>query len=377
MIPDLNLCHFGDVGQVRSTWPDAFVQTVVTSPPYLWLRDYGVLPTDWPEVTYTPMPGLPPITIPAQTACLGLEASPADFIGHIVHIFREVHRVLREDGTLWFNMGDTYLGSPGAQARAHGLKEKDLLGVPWRCAFALQADGWYLRSDVIWHKPNPMPESVQDRPSKAHEYFFLLSKSEDYYFDAVAIREMDSGRSSGNTFQGRQGGSEHQARSGGTGSGEWKPGAGRNKRTVWTVASYPYKGSHFATFPPDLIRPCVLAGTPEAGCCAQCRRPWRRVVEKEFIPTGAARGEESEKPMDESNGWQGYERGLTAIKTLRWEPACECGAGAVPAIALDPFLGSGTLGEVSQALGRSWLGIDLDTRNEALQIERTQKIGLI
>lgn len=416
LIPDLNRCYLGDILEIPSSWPDAFVQAIITSPPYLWIRDYQVPPSAWPEITYAPMPGIPPITIPAQVACLGLEDSPAAFVAHIVHIFRGIRRILRDDGVLFFNMGDKHFGSPGAagargkssqlgdrsvmdaqeegahaipvrtmaQARALGLKEKDLIGVPWRCAFALQADGWYLRMDNIWHKPNPMPDSAQDRTSKAHEYFFQFSKSEDYYFDGIAIREQDSGRTSGNTFQGRQGTAEYQAVSGGEGSGEWMPGGGRNKRSVWTVASFPYKGSHYATFPPNLIKPAILASTPEAGCCSACRRPWLRIVSKEFKPQAdvsqekAGRGHGDTKPADEMNRWDGSQRGTVEIKTIGWKQQCECPrAHAIPSIVFDPFCGSGTTGEVCQELGRAWLGCDLDPRNQILQDQRTQKIGLL
>ncbi len=268
--------------------PAESVHCVVTSPPYWGLRDYGV------------------------EGQIGLEPTPEEYVAALVAVFREVHRVLRPDGTLWLNLGDSYIdasgagkqgktgqrpgrrytkssfgvkkrvtvakldGHTGTQDRAlradeagrfaADLKPKDLVGIPWRVAFALQSDGWYLRSDIIWHKPNPMPESVEDRPTKAHEYLFLLSKAPRYFYDAAAIREPDAGRASVNGFTGRQGSAEYQARSGGDGTAdEWEPGGGRNKRTVWTVASQPFKGAHFATFPPRLIEPCILAGCPIGG----------------------------------------------------------------------------------------------------------------
>lgn len=191
--------------------PGAF-HTCVTSPPYWGLRDYGIPPSDWPEVTYTPMAGLPPVTVPAWRGCLGLEPTPEMFVAHSVLVFREVWRLLRDDGTLWLNYGDSYAGSgkgawmnkeaqkevyvidPGSPLtkipkNPNGLKNKDLIGIPWRVAFALQADGWYLRMDNIWNKPNCMPESTRDRPTKAHEYMFLLAKSERYYYDGDAIKE--------------------------------------------------------------------------------------------------------------------------------------------------------------------------------------------
>lgn len=320
------------------TWPDKFIHTCVTSPPYWGLRDYGV------------------------KGQLGIEKTPEDFISKMVEVFREVHRVLRDDGTLWLNLGDSYnnnrtgghgatggldkstlasagpLGkSPTYKAIDQALKPKDLIGMPWRIAFALQADGWYLRSDIIWSKPNPMPESVTDRPTKAHEYLFLLSKSEQYFYDAIAIKEhgvqnewangfRGGAYVNGETFANGEGGKrryrgnfkvpssngKHKFPSG------WDPRKGnhkellgrykplpagqahirdkrdkqrgfptrrhqgfndrwdqmereeqcsgmRNKRSVWTVATSPFPEAHFATFPIELIKPCILAGAPLGG----------------------------------------------------------------------------------------------------------------
>lgn len=255
---------------------DKSVHCCVTSPPYWGLRDYG------------------------HSGQIGLEQTPDEYVSQMVAVFREVWRVLQDDGTLWLNLGDSYAANrggttPPAQTVAggvngqggekerrgqkaghnpsrdpacHGLKHKDLVGIPWRVAFALQADGWYLRQDIIWHKPNPMPESVTDRCTKAHEYIFLLSKSARYFYDAEAVREENS----------------ETSHTGGQYRNEWKytpvkknmklsgmrvgvpiPRNGRNKRSVWTVATKPYKGAHFATFPPKLIEPCILAGCPVGG----------------------------------------------------------------------------------------------------------------
>ncbi len=254
------------------------VNCVVTSPPYFGLRDYG------------------------HDGQIGLEASPDAFVAKLVEVFREVRRVLRDDGTVWLNLGDSYSGAgpSGASYQSKttmeregkssdgafriskslaqrgltyaekkpiptpGLKAKDLIGIPWRVAFALQADGWYLRQDIIWHKPNPMPESVRDRCTKAHEYIFLLSKSERYYFDSEAIKEPSvtgfvRERKRQNGLRADQ---EKQGSHGFTSCGISET---RNRRSVWTVATKPYKGAHFATFPPDLIRPCILAGCPKDG----------------------------------------------------------------------------------------------------------------
>ena len=249
----------GDCREQMRTLADGSVQTCVTSPPYFGLRDYG------------------------HDGQLGLETTPDDFVAAMVEVFREVHRVLAGDGTLWLNLGDSYAsvgghGSIGATSQragrsniavqnarkgfagGGGIKPKDLIGIPWRVAFALQADGWYLRQDIIWHKPNPMPESVTDRCTKAHEYIFLFSKKPKYYFDSEAMREpgvMPAGT------KGAKGSAERQGQKGvNARPPEYKIYDGfRNRRSVWTVTTKPFKGAHFATFPPELIEPCVLAGS--------------------------------------------------------------------------------------------------------------------
>lgn len=245
----------GDCVESMRTLPDQTVHTVVTSPPYYGLRDYGV------------------------AGQIGLEPTPEEYIQSMVEVFREVKRVLRDDGTLWLNMGDSYAarnsGNNGysdgrsnrderrAAGMPDGYKQKDLLGIPWMLAFALRADGWYLRQDIIWHKPNPMPESVRDRCTKAHEYVFLLSKSPKYFYDAEAIKtpvKQDWGT------RNRAAGKYHNEGSGLTPhSGLEKSYQTANKRSVWSVSTKPFKGAHFATFPPDLIVPCILAGSPAGG----------------------------------------------------------------------------------------------------------------
>lgn len=247
----------GDCIEAMRELPDESVQTCITSPPYWGLRDYGV------------------------EGQLGLEPTPEEYVANLVAVFREVRRVLRPDGTLWLNLGDSYAANRSYQVsdgkhQAHdfggsnaakvpeGMKPKDLVGTPWMVALALRADGWYLRSEIIWAKPNPMPESVTDRPTKAHEQIFLLTKQPRYYYDADAIREGDSGKPSGNGFVRDYRLSYQNADGSGRGSDEqWEPGGGRNKRSVWTVATQPFPGAHFATFPPALIEPCVLAGSAE------------------------------------------------------------------------------------------------------------------
>lgn len=284
----------GDAKTELSKLPEKSVNCCVTSPPYFGLRDYGV------------------------DGQIGLEETPEDFTGKLVDVFREVKRVLADDGTLWLNIGDSYAGSGKGPAGnlgkthneremthtkssalvPHGCEPKDLIGIPWRVAFALQADGWYLRQDIIWAKPNPMPESVRDRCTKAHEYIFLFSKSAKYYFDHEAIKEpaaYPNGPNSPESIKSPHGQgftrksnpekeftfrprvedtrkdlrtdteSRHRSKIPGGQSLEKSPSGLRSKRSVWTVSTKPYKGAHFATFPPDLIEPCILAGCPPGG----------------------------------------------------------------------------------------------------------------
>jgi len=317
--------------------PSGSVQTCVTSPPYFGLRDYGVRGQLGAENT---------------ADCLGWatrDSCRICYVCRLVSVFRDVRRVLRDDGTLWLNLGDSYANTttggngatggrdkstlrssmppintnPVRRGRQVGLKPKDLLGVPWRVALALQADGWRLRQDIIWAKPNPMPESVTDRCTKAHEYIFLLSKSPRYYFDTASMQEPASRGSAGSEFHTGKTGAHQLGRASmkprisgnkshkyvnaydASATEEHRTKAGllkvanvpwltRNRRSVWSVASRPYKGAHFATYPPDLIRPCILAGAPRDG------------------------------------------------------------------VVIDPFMGSGTTGQVAREEGRSFIGIELN-----------------
>ena len=311
----------GNCLDVLSTLPESSVQCCVTSPPYWGLRDYGTaswaggdttcqhekVPTRngragsgpnakntanaYPSELYAPVCGkCGAVRVDMQ---LGLEETPDAYVANMVAVFRAVRRVLRDDGTLWLNLGDSYSGAAGGNNRGEGagggkergkamgfgtlpkrkdleggLKHKDLAGIPWRVAFALQADGWYLRQDIIWHKPNPMPESVTDRCTKAHEYIFLLTKSQKYAYDAEAIKEpsisfkdVGDGKATKIKFGGNKYGDsddpKHQTKSG----NEYTDNGKRNKRSVWTVTTKPYSEAHFATFPPELIEPCILAGS--------------------------------------------------------------------------------------------------------------------
>ena len=276
----------GDCVEILRSMDDRSVNCCVTSPPYWGLRDYGTARWDGGDAECDHIEGLRKSTYKTtdknrdakaaelfgtqyRDTCgkcgarrvddqLGLESTPDEYVAKMVEVFREVRRVLRDDGTLWLNLGDSYsgVGKSGGGSQGNrweaigaesdegkgtwkpptpGLKHKDLVGIPWRVAFALQADGWYLRQDIIWHKPNPMPESVRDRCTKGHEYLFLLAKSERYYCDMSGVREMAV------------------------------DGGARNRRSVWTVTTRPFKGAHFAVFPPKLIEPCVIAGCPEGG----------------------------------------------------------------------------------------------------------------
>jgi DNA modification methylase len=296
-------------------------QTCVTSPPYYGLRDYG------------------------HDGQIGLEETPEEYIAAMVDVFRCVWDVLEDNGTLWLNIGDSYYNYRPGKGQAlvkqtvsntnqdlpqncarrgnklDGLKEKDLIGIPWMLAFALRADGWYLRQDIIWHKPNPMPESVQDRCTKAHEYIFLMSKSQKYHYDADAIKEQMSEDSKArltrgvseihknvNGAPGQTPHSMNQPRKNGENT---ESPDNRNKRSVWTVTTKPYAGAHFAVFPSDLIEPCILAGAPIGG------------------------------------------------------------------VVLDPFMGSGTTAQVAQHLGRQYLGCELNPEYKPLQDKRISQLSLV
>ena len=372
---------YGDAERVLKTLPPGIVQCCVTSPPYWGLRDYSV------------------------AGQFGLEATPDEYIARMVGVFREVRRMLRDDGTVWLNLGDCYardpkkgLGGPstkqdsnrGSRNRINGpglaLKPKDLCMIPARVALALQADGWWLRSDIIWSKPNPMPESCTDRPTTAHEHVFLLSKRARYFYDADAIREEHTalGRPPGNksrmyldrdpkhhTGEKRRPGEENS----------FHP-AGRNKRTVWEIVTAPYAGAHFATFPPKLVEPCILAGTsPRA--CEICGAPWKRMTvkgepdeewkarcradsggeyhgtaQKDYTGTGAENPSEVKARILE---------GMRKRETTGWQPTCSCDSeGKGRCLVLDPFAGSGTTGEVALKHGRDYLLIELNRDYEKL-----------
>jgi DNA modification methylase len=345
--------------------PEKSVHCVVTSPPYWGLRDYGI------------------------DGQIGLEPTPEEYLDKMVQVFREVKRVLRDDGTLWLNIGDSYAN---AQPRGrmedqgdlstgdHGelipkrdwscwnLKQKDLVGMCWRVAFALQSEGWYLRSDIIWAKPNPMPESITDRPTRSHEYVFLLAKSARYFYDADAVREGYSRNplTFGNTNRTKIKGIDQFAKGSSNfmvkyGDDSLVNPAGRNRRTVWEIATQPTPEAHFATFPEALVEPCIKAGTSERGCCSVCGAPWVRVVEKEIVGSSVKRG-------GYIAGWDGINNGNVYniphkhAETLSviWQPSCTCNAEIVPCVVLDPFGGSGTVAKVARDLNRDAILIELN-----------------
>jgi DNA modification methylase len=366
----------GDCIEGLRTLPDASVHCCVTSPPYWGLRDYG------------------------HDGQIGLESTPEAYVARMVEVFREVRRVLREDGTCWVNLGDSYAtgagkvgdrpggGSQGDNWRGaktspnrmaiQGLKPKDLVGIPWRVAFALQADGWWLRQDIIWHKPNPMPESVRDRCTKAHEYVFLLTKSERYYYDAEAVSEPAAYAGQTGCFSGLKNASR-AAVAGRKPSGNERPEAGRvavsdrrNRRSVWTITTKPYSGAHFAVMPADLVEPCIKAGCPDQ-CCTMCGAGYERVTAKERTATrpGTATKVTGDCMTD---GNRDPQRHVTTTQTLGWQPACDCAAsGTIPGTVLDPFAGSGTTLAVAAELGRSGIGCELNPEYIELAEQRIAK----
>lgn len=390
----------GDVLECLRSLPDGIAQVCVTSPPYFGLRDYGLPPQDWPEVTYCPMAGLSCVTVPAQSVCLGLEATPEAFVGHLVLVFREVRRALRADGTCFLNIGDSYARSGGAHASHHsnpgisqsakrqqtygkhtyhdkrplpdglppGLKAKDLCMIPARLALALQADGWYLRSTITWAKKAPMPESMTDRPTNATENIYLLTKSARYYYDATAVREVSvtpEDYPRGPKLY-TDGGYHHNGEGAST-LGGGNP-CGRNLRNFWLLGPERYAGTHYATMPTEIPRRAIKAGTSARGACPACGAPWVRVVErKAMVVRRSSWGEQA----GNRTAMSGTMVSPPESVTTGWRPGCGCDAGdPVPCVALDCFLGSGTTVAVANELRRVGIGCDLNEDYLALALQR-------
>lgn len=339
-----------------------------------------------------------------QPAEIGLEQTPEQYVAELVAVFGEVRRVLRDDGTCWLNLGDSYgatggdthsgfnerysgTGGDGSKQNmmldgvkdikhATGLRPKNLLGIPWRVAFALQADGWYLRQDIIWHKPNPMPESVTDRCTKAHEYIFLLTKSARYWYDAEAVKESFADERMGNpgTYKGN-----------GQVEGWNMDGkiTGRNRRSVWTVPTKPYSGAHFAVFPPELIKPCILAGCPDQ-CCPKCGKGWERQTEYgRVLSTGGsdkgarannlATCDPNNKNGDANSSYVTGNMVQREKITLGFRPTCTCPEHEpVSGTVLDPFNGSGTTGLVALQTNRKYVGCELNPEYVRLTEKRLE-----
>lgn len=372
---------YANANALRLPLADKSVHMIATSPPYWGLRSYDTGTNKAAELGMEPLHD-----------CLawarGDEPCGGCFVCNLRTWAREMHRVLRDDGVMFLNLGDSYAANRGSGASGigakqatnsganlgslrvpSGLKEKDLVGIPWRVALALQADGFYLRSDIIWAKPNPMPESVTDRPTKAHEYVFLLTKSARYFWDAEAVREESPDyvterieREAANGMNGRVHSklAPHVGLSPST-LMDKQVGArtpGRNIRTVWTIATAPYSGAHFATWPPALVERMIRAGTSERGVCSECGKPWERVVEKELTGVDERRPANG-MPGRTGNGLTRMRAGDPQTTTTGWRPTCSHTADPVPAVVLDPFAGSGTTLMVARQLGRIGLGFDL------------------
>lgn len=298
--------YCGDCFDVLRSFPSNIVQCCVTSPPYWQLRDYGV------------------------EGQIGLEPTPAKYVAKLVEVFREVRRVLRPDGTLWLTLADSYAS---AGMRAEGLKPKDLIGIPYMVVSALRADGWWLRSDIIWAKSRCRPEAVVDRPTNNYEHVFLLAKSEHYYYDGVAIQEPLAKTNAQRTTAHYNTAKRYGANNGGnTGldalAAKMREGAllGKNRRAVWHINPYPVSGAHFATMPSKLAETCILAGTPTHGCCSACGTPRKKARDK-------------------------------------GSPCSSCKeiTPGRPSLVLDPFAGSGTTLAVAKLLRRDFVGVELNS----------------
>lgn len=459
---------------------DKSVHCVVTSPPYIGLRKYNIPDSIWDGVegcdhqwdeivvpaangiihdggmsgetlsgnsaTRRPQKSKHCVSCGAWEGQLGGEPSIGLYVSHLVQVFREIRRVLRPDGVLWLNLGDSYASGKGScynpgggerslgkhlkiagvhylrrsnisDLRKEGLKPKDLCEIPSEVVRALRDDGWWLRSRIPWIKMNSMPSSCTDRPTATIEYVFLLTKSRKYFYDTEAVRmpmvEYERLRRLREKRQGLK--SVYRLKSDGkTGiADQSRTGACRNvakkhemaetgsryrRDSDWFFESlkgmltndegdplalivnpHPYKGAHYSSFPEKLVVPMIKAGTSEKGCCPKCGSPWKREVEKTFVPQQdvsldrGIRGATGQKPMDASSEWDGVPRGSNVVKTIGWQPTCSCDAGdPVPCVVMDPFAGSGTTGVVAEKLNRRWVGLDLGY----LELQRERLVGV-
>jgi len=408
----------GSALETLKSLPERSVQCCVTSPPYFGLRAYGTAPRiwdgdiycehDWKAVSPRRIRTLDDVVNieSAQVAnvgancellptrgcykCgawegeLGQEPTPEMFIYHLVNVFDQVKRVLRDDGTCWINIADTYWKED--KIKHPYLKTKDLCMIPHRLAIELQKRGWYVRQEIVWHKPNPMPESVIDRCTNTHEYILLCSKRKNYYFDNIAISELAECSADKRAGKGR-------IHYGGKRNGEVGTGQSsfvsisemRNKRSVWFMTTSTYKGAHFATFPEELPKLCILAGTSEKGCCSECGTPWKRIIDHPGNPEGILGYKGVPNAKTKAGGFDPSEIATTDGQRLKkghnptqfykgkiigWGASCKCDGKVVPCITLDIFNGSGTTGVVAVRNGRRYIGCEMKPEYIQLTHER-------
>jgi DNA modification methylase len=439
---DDGVLYAGDVNNVLAELPEESVDCIVTSPPYFGLRDYGTATWVGGDANCTHEFGrhlrggtlggkdsnfqnnnmgsygdeavkigesCPKCGAVRRDLQVGLEQTPQEYIDRLVEVFRGLKKVLKKDGVAWLNLGDTYWGGKGRSGagskKTHKgrtsktlqkehtylgkskdfrpqdrpsdvFKPKDLMMIPHRVAIALQEDGWWVRQDIVWNKPNPMPESIRDRCTKAHEYIFLLTKSKKYFYDNEAIKEpvkQDWGT------RNRKNGKYHNEGSGlQPHSGLEKSYKTKNKRSVWTIAPKPFKGAHFATFPPKLIEPCILAGTSAKGNCSDCGAPIKRIVQTNNPSKQSAdydndlnwanTNQKTSNPQSSKSLHRNKGGVYSSAITKGWKSTCECNGEIRPSVVLDPFVGSGTTCVVAKQHGRHFIGIDLN--EEYLEIAR-------
>jgi DNA modification methylase len=432
--PDFTLYN-GDAREVLRELPAESVHMCVTSPPFFGLRDYGTGTWEGGDAECDHLKVSDPIAANASSGLqggkksnghvqegfgatcgkcgarridrqIGLESTPEEWVAQLVSVFEEVKRVLRKDGTLWVEVGDSFAsgwacarrnivgeGAAAADQRANrlsgDLKEKDLIGQPFLLAFALREAGWYWRNVCIWHKPNPMPESVRDRFTVSHSYVLLFSKSPRYFFDAEAVREESLNGGQASSWANRK-------HTDGFVKGGGEPGvipSARNARSVWTIATQPLPWEHYAAFPEALAERCIKAGTSERGCCPECGAPWVREVEASYEKPQPGRsggpmrqkGDAKRNPATRTDLFD--VRLAKTVTTTGWRASCKCywqGDGEFPSdvlpifpcTVLDPFLGSGTTALVARRLGRKCIGIELSTKYAALSAERTKQLAL-